>query len=140
MRLNALGMPNIATKRGAIRLPASLPGLGNGFKCFHSHCSQRHWRELRDELERRNPGLAPYYGKLPVMTHSDIARAFVDAHDSFVRVYDLENATGVWIPGKRWSLGDPGDALLRKAIRRYLDELHDRTPRRRQTSAIIGWS
>lgn len=105
-----------------------IAGLGNGFKCFHSHCSQRHWRELRDELERRNPGLAPYYGKLPVMTHSDIARAFVDAHDSFVRVYDLDNATGVWIPGKRWSLGDPGDALLRKAIRRYLDELHDRYP------------
>ena len=62
------------------------------------------------------------------MTHSDIARAFVDSHDDFVRVYDLENATGVWIPGKRWSLGDPGDALLRKAIRRYLDELHDRYP------------
>ena len=103
-----------------------IAGLGNGFKCFHSHCIQRHWREMRDELERRNPGLAPYYGKLPEMTHSKIARAFVDTHDDFVRVYDRENATGVWIPGKRWALGDPGDALLRMAIRRYLDELHDR--------------
>jgi P4 family phage/plasmid primase-like protien len=103
-----------------------IAGLGNGFKCFHSHCTQRHWRELRDELEKRNPGLAPYYGKLPEMTHSKIARAFVDSHDDFVRVYDKENATGVWIPGKRWTLDDPGDALLRKAIRRYLDELHDR--------------
>jgi P4 family phage/plasmid primase-like protien len=103
-----------------------IAGLGNGFKCFHSHCAQRHWRELRDELEKRNPGLAPYYGKLPDMTHSKIARAFVDTHDDFVRVYDQENATGVWIPGKRWALGDPGDALLRMAIRRYLDELHDR--------------
>lgn len=103
-----------------------IAGLGNGFKCFHSHCAHRHWRDLRTELERRNPGLAPYYGKLPSMTHSDIARAFVESHDDFVRVYDRENLTGVWIPGKRWALGDPGDALLRMAIRRYLDELHDR--------------
>jgi hypothetical protein len=103
-----------------------IAGLGNGFKCFHSHCNARHWREFREELERRNPGLAPYYGKLPAMTHSKIARAFVDSHDDFVRVYDKENATGVWIPGKRWALGDPGDALLRRAIRRYLDELHER--------------
>jgi len=103
-----------------------IAGLGNGFKCFHSHCASRHWRELRDELEKRNPGLAPYYGKLPEMTHSKIARAFVDTHDDFVRVYDQENATGVWISGKRWALGDHGDALLRMAIRRYLDELHDR--------------
>jgi P4 family phage/plasmid primase-like protien len=101
-------------------------GLGNGFKCFHSHCTNRHWRELRAELEKRNPGLTPFYGKLPKMTHSTIGRAFVDTHNDFVRVYDEENATGVWIPGKRWSLDDPGDALLRKSIRRYLDELHDR--------------
>jgi P4 family phage/plasmid primase-like protien len=103
-----------------------IAGLGNGFKCLHGHCTHRHWRELRAELERRNPGLAPYYGKLPAMTHSDIARAFVESHDDFVRVYDRENLTGVWIPGRRWALGDPGDALLRRAIRRYLDELHDR--------------
>lgn len=105
-----------------------IAGLGNGFKCFHSHCSQRHWRELREEMEKRNPGLAPYYGKLPPMTHSDIARAFVDTHDDFVRVYDMENATGNWIPGKRWALSDSGDALLRKSIRIYLDELHERYP------------
>lgn len=103
-----------------------IAGLGNGFKCFHSHCAHRHWQELRAELERRNPGLTPYFGKLPPMTHSDIARAFVESHEGFVRIYDLENATGVWIPGKRWALGDPGDALLRMAIRRYLDELHGR--------------
>jgi hypothetical protein len=102
-----------------------IAGLGNGFKSFHSHCSDRHWRELREEMEKRNPGLAPYFGKLPPMTHSDIARRFVETHDDFVRLYDLDNATGVWIPGKRWALSDPGDALLRRAIRRYLDELHD---------------
>jgi P4 family phage/plasmid primase-like protien len=105
-----------------------IAGLGNGFKCFHSHCAHRHWHELRAELERRNPGLAPYFGKLPPMTHSDIARSFVESHDDFVRIYDMENATGVWLPGKRWALSDPGDALLRMAIRRYLDELYDRYP------------
>jgi hypothetical protein len=60
------------------------------------------------------------------VTHSDIARTFVETHDDFVRIYDMENATGVWIAGKRWQLGDPGDALLRVAIRRYLDELFER--------------
>jgi P4 family phage/plasmid primase-like protien len=105
-----------------------IAGLGNGFRCFHSHCSHRHWREFRAEVEHRNAGLAPYFGKLPPMTHSDIARAFVESHDDFVRIYDLENATGVWIPGKRWALSDPGDALLRLALRRYLDELYDRYP------------
>ena len=94
-----------------------IAGLGNGFRCFHSHCTNRHWREFRAEMERRNAGLAPYFGKLPPMTHSDIARAFVESHDDFVRIYDLENATGVWIPGKRWALSDPGDALLRRALR-----------------------
>jgi P4 family phage/plasmid primase-like protien len=103
-----------------------IAGLGNGFRCLHAHCTERHWRELRKEMESRNPGLAPYFGKQPPMTHSDIARRFVETHDDFVRLYDLENATGVWIQGKRWALGDPGDALLRKAIRQYLDELHDR--------------
>lgn len=103
-----------------------IAGLGNGFKCFHSHCARRHWRKLRDELEKRNPGLAPYFGKLPPMTHSDIARAFVDSHDDFVRVYDMDNATGVWLRGKRWQLGDSKDSLLRLAIRRYLDELFER--------------
>jgi P4 family phage/plasmid primase-like protien len=103
-----------------------IAGRGYGFHCFHSHCRDRHWRELRKEMELRNPGLAPYFGKLPPMTHSDVARSFIEAHDGFVRVYDVDNATGVWMPGKRWTLSDPGDALLRLAIRRYLDELFER--------------
>jgi P4 family phage/plasmid primase-like protien len=103
-----------------------IAGIGYGFKCLHSHCVNRHWQELRKEMELRNPGLAPYFGKLPPMTHSDIARSFIETHDGFVRVYDMDNATGVWMPGRRWALGDSGDALLRVAIRRYLDELFDR--------------
>jgi len=105
-----------------------IAGRGNGFKCFHSHCSARHWQEFRAEVERRNPGLPPYFGRLPLMTHSDIARQFVEEHDDFVRVYDKENETGVWMPGTRWQIGDRGDALLRMSIRRYLDELYQRYP------------
>ena len=63
------------------------------------------------------------------MTHKkDIARSFIEVHDGFVRVYDADNNTGVWMPGKRWTLSDPGDPLLRLAIRRYLDELFERYP------------
>jgi P4 family phage/plasmid primase-like protien len=105
-----------------------IAGIGFGFKCLHSHCIDRHWREFYAELEKRNPGLPPYFGKLPKMTHSDIARQFVEEHDDFVRIYDQENATGVWMPGCRWQLGDPGDALLRRSIRSYLDELYERYP------------
>lgn len=105
-----------------------IAGLGNGFRCLHSHCTERHWREFRAELERRNPGLEPYFGKLPLMTHSDIARQFIEEHDDFVRIYDMDNATGVWLPGVRWHLGDAGDALLRVSIRRYLDDLYSRYP------------
>ena len=105
-----------------------IAGQGFGFKCLHSHCVNRHWPELTAEMTARNPGLAPYFGKLPKMTHSDIARQFVEEHDDFVRIYDQENATGVWMPGCRWQLGDPGDALLRRSIRSYLDELYERYP------------
>ena len=106
-----------------------IAGIGYGFKCLHSHCVEKHWRELREELEKRNPGLSPFFGKLPAMTHSDIARDFVRTHDDFVSVYDMENGTGVWLPGTRWRLSDPRDANLRRAIRRHLDDLFDRYPK-----------
>lgn len=105
-----------------------IAGLGYGFKCLHDHCSGRHWKEFRAEMEKCNPGLVPYFGKLPKMTHSAIARQFVEEHDDFVRLYDQDNETGVWLPGVHWALGDKNDALLRMAIRRYLDELYDRYP------------
>lgn len=105
-----------------------IAGIGNGFKCFHSHCTDRRWRDFRAEMEKRNPGLTPYYGKLPTMTHSDIARDFVRTHDDFVSIYDRANETGVWLPGTHWRLEDPKDANLRRAIRRHLDDLHGRYP------------
>ena len=65
-----------------------IAGFGNGFKCFHSHCASRHWRELRDELEKRNPGLAPYYGNaaLPIIAHATLAEAFLRDNHDFVCV------------------------------------------------------
>ncbi len=101
-------------------------GLGNGFRCFHAHCAERRWRDFRAEVERRNPGLPSYYGKLPPMTHADVARDFVAKRDDFVTLYDQENETAVWLPGTRWSLGDPKDGLLRKAIRNHLNGLFER--------------
>ena len=103
-----------------------IAGIGNGFKCFHSHCAARRWHELRAELEKRNPGLAPYFGKLPAMTHRDIARDFVRSHDDFVTIYDKENETGVWLPGTHWKLEDPKDNNLRRAIQRHLDGLYEK--------------
>jgi P4 family phage/plasmid primase-like protien len=110
-----------ASKRDTVA--SFIAGIGFGFRCLHSHCCDRHWRDFRKEVEARNPGLAPYFGKLPPMTHSDIARSFIEAHDDFVRIYDLDNPTGVWMPSLRWTLSDPNDVLLRRAIRQYLDEL-----------------
>lgn len=106
-----------------------IAGIGYGFRCLHSHCAERRWQEFRNETVKRSPGLAPYFGKLPAMTHSDIARDFVATHDDFVSVYDMENETAVWLPGTRWRLSDPRDANLRRAIRRHLDELFDRYPK-----------
>lgn len=105
-----------------------IAGQGNGFKCFHSHCAGKRWADFRAELERQNPGLAPYFKRLPLMTHSDIARDFVRTHDDFVSVYDRENETAVWMPGVRWRLGDPKDSALRSAIRQHLDMLFERYP------------
>ena len=103
-----------------------IAGRGFGFSCLHQHCIDRHWHELAAEMIRRNPGLPTYFHRLPALNNSDIAKQFILDHDDFVRLYDSNNATAVWMPGIRWTLSDPGDALLRRAIRRYLDELHDR--------------
>ena len=87
---------DLATASGVFTLIV-LTGIGASFG--------RSWRSAIPAWLRTTASCPP-------MTHSDIARAFVESHDDFVRIYDLENATGVWIPGKRWALGDPGDALL----------------------------
>jgi len=106
-----------------------IPGIGNGFKCFHSHCADRHWREFRTEMEAQNPKLPPYFGKskLPRMVHSEVARAFVESTEDFLCCYDQEAATAVWVKS-RWTIGDQGDYLLRGALREFLNELYPLYP------------
>ena len=105
-----------------------IAGQGYGFKCQHAHCAERHWREFTREIERRNPGLPKFFGRLPVMTHRDVARAFVEQHDDFLTIYDDEGKTAVWLPGTRWRTDDPRDNNLRRAVGSYLDELFERYP------------
>lgn len=103
-----------------------IAGLGNGFKCFHSHCAGRHWRELRAEMEKRNPGLAPYFGSepLPIIAHATLAEAFLRDNHDFVCVYDLEKRPiAQWVK-TRWDIsGD--DTLLWRAVSDYLKGLFD---------------
>jgi P4 family phage/plasmid primase-like protien len=101
---------------------------GFGFKCLHRHCVDRHWKQFRAELERRNPGLPPYFRGLPRMTHADIARDFIAENEDFCTVYNAPRSPiAAWV-GTRWDVGDDGSRLLRKAIRAHLDALYRRYP------------
>jgi P4 family phage/plasmid primase-like protien len=101
---------------------------GFGFKCLHSHCTERHWKEFRAVLERRNPGLPPFFRSLPRMTHADIARDFTAENEDFCTVYNAPRSPiAAWV-GTRWDIGDDGGRLLRKAIRFHLDALYHRYP------------
>jgi P4 family phage/plasmid primase-like protien len=106
-----------------------IPGMGNGFKCLHSHCVDRHWKEFRAELEERNPALPVYFGKfrLPKLVHSEIARGFLEENEDFVCVYDQGAETAAWV-GTRWAIGDAKDYLLRRALRDYLNKLYPLYP------------
>jgi hypothetical protein len=101
---------------------------GFGFKCLHSHCTERHWKEFRAELQRRNPGLPPFFRGLPRMTHADIARDFIAENEDFCTVYNAPRSPiAAWV-GTRWDVGDDGGRLLRKAVRAHLDALYHRYP------------
>jgi hypothetical protein len=106
-----------------------IPGIGNGFKCFHAHCVERHWKEFRAELEERNPALPAYFGKfrLPKLVHSEIARGFLEENENFVCVYDQGAETAAWVE-TRWAIGDAKDYLLRRALRDYLNKLYPLYP------------
>ena len=106
-----------------------IPGIGNGFKCLHAHCAERHWKEFRAELEKRNPALPAYFSKakLPKLVHSEIARGFLEENEDFVCVYDQGAETAVWV-GTRWAIGDAKDYLLRRALRDYLNKLYPLYP------------
>ncbi len=113
-----------------------IAGLGNGFKCFHSHCANRHWREFRAELEKRNPGRVFSFvsdnapesairGPLPIIAHATLAEAFLRDNHDFVSVYDLERRpVAQWVK-TRWDIsGD--DTLLWRAASDYLKGLYKR--------------
>jgi P4 family phage/plasmid primase-like protien len=101
---------------------------GFGFKCLHSHCVDRHWKEFRAELQRKNPGLPPFFRGLPRMTHADIARDFIADNEDFCTVYNAPHSPiAAWV-GTRWDIGDDGSRLLRKAVRAHLDALYHRYP------------
>ena len=106
-----------------------IPGIGYGYSCLHSHCVDRHWRELNAELVKRNPSLPPYWKgpRLPKMVHSEIARSFVEETEDFVCVYDDDAKTAAWVT-TRWAIGDKGDYLLRRALRDYLNLLYPLYP------------
>lgn len=108
---------------------ASYDGIrGFGFKCLHSHCVERHWKEFRAELQARNPGLPPFFRGLPRMTHADIARDFIAENEDFCTVYNAPHSPiAAWV-GTRWDIGDDGGRLLRKAVRTHLDALYHRYP------------
>jgi len=114
---------------GARDCVASYDGIrGFGFKCLHSHCAERHWKEFRAELQRRNPGLPPFFRGLPRMTHADIARDFIAENEDFCTVYNAPRSPiAAWV-GTRWDVGDDGCRLLRKAVRAHLDALYHRYP------------
>jgi hypothetical protein len=108
---------------------ASYDGIrGFGFKCLHSHCTERHWKEFRAELQRRNPGLPAFFRGLPRRTRADIAQDFVAENEDFCTVYNAPHSpVAAWV-GTRWDIGDDGSRLLRKAVRAHLDALFHRYP------------
>jgi P4 family phage/plasmid primase-like protien len=111
-------------------------GLGNGFKCLHSHCAHRHWREFRAELEKRNPGRMFSFGAdsgfetvisspLPMIAHATLAEAFLRDNHDFVCVYDQERRPIAQWVRTRWDIsGD--DTLLWRAVAEYLKGLFPR--------------
>lgn len=104
------------------------PIRGFGFKCLHGHCDGRNWHSLKAEMQRRFPNKPPFFGKLPTMTHADIATGFIAENDSFVAVYDLPGRPIAAFVGTRWDTSDDSQ-LLRRAVRDYLDELYHRYPK-----------
>ena len=103
------------------------PIRGFGFKCLHGHCDGRNWHTLTAEMEKRFPDKPRYFGKLPLMTHADIARHFVESNDDFVSIYDLDGRPLASFVGTRWDIRNDVH-LLRKAVRDFLDELFHRYP------------
>ena len=65
---------------------------------------------------------------LPYVAHSPLAQAFVEQTRDFGFLYD-RGTTAAWV-GSRWSIGDPEDLLLKRAVAAYLNGLYPQYPAR----------
>lgn len=110
-------------------------GAGYGFKCLHSHCTDRHWREFRAELEKRTsreyrfdtPEVVIGSPGLPLISHATLAEAFLRSNRDFVSVYDLPGRpTAQWV-GTRWDIKSD-DTLLYGAVVTFLKGLFAKYP------------
>jgi putative DNA primase/helicase len=63
---------------------------------------------------------------LPYLAHGPLAEAFAEQSADFAFLYDRGN-TAAWV-GTRWSIGDPDDLLLKRAVNSYLGGLFSQYP------------
>jgi P4 family phage/plasmid primase-like protien len=63
---------------------------------------------------------------LPYLAHGTLAEGFIEQTRDFAFLYD-RGATAAWV-GTRWSIGDPNDLLLKRAVNSYLGGLFAQYP------------
>jgi putative DNA primase/helicase len=64
--------------------------------------------------------------ELPYLAQGPLADAFAEHTKDFAFLYD-RGAFAAWV-GTRWSIGDPGDLLLKRAVNSYLGGLFSQYP------------
>jgi putative DNA primase/helicase len=64
--------------------------------------------------------------ELPYLAQGPLAEAFAERTKDFAFLYD-RGAFAAWV-GTRWSIGDPGDLLLKRAVNSYLGGLFSQYP------------
>lgn len=70
---------------------------------------------------------------LPYLAHGPLAEAFAEQSFDFAFLYDRGN-TAAWV-GTRWSIGDPDDLLLKRAVNSYLGGLFSQYPPPKQNGS-----
>lgn len=63
---------------------------------------------------------------LPYLAQGPLAEAFAEQTNDFAFLYD-RGTFAAWV-GTRWSIGDPGDLLLKRAVNSYLGGLFSQYP------------
>ncbi len=59
--------------------------------------------------------------ELPYLAHGPLGESFAEQTQDFCFLYD-RGTTAAWV-GSRWSIGDPEDLLLKRAVGSYLNGL-----------------